>query len=384
MIRLGLALLLAAPLAAESHWTLRHQSALLGRDASNLVLGHEESLRLHGGADASAWRAEWNLLGRAISLSNDALLPTSLALPDRSRALQGEQRSTGLLLGLEADQLSLRWQGEQAAAVLGRQSVNLGENFFFSPLDLFAPFSPQEAYRDFRAGVDALRLSWSPSAYSLLEAVAVAGWKPSPAGSTLPDCLDADGPQSQSSLLLRGQANGERWSLTALGGRFRDQAIGGGAMQLEFWGASWGAEGVWRTSLERSLDPSWGQIETHAPAWTYSHSRQWSPWLSSRIEHNVEVQYELTEQGYLGNLQIRPQYALGLQAQAGPLWNLGATVLAGANARDNGLTAQLSAQHSLSDDSQLGLTVVLPIRWPSQGVVANPNYGAQFELRTTL
>ena len=44
--------------------------------------------------------------------------------------------------------------------ILGRQPVQLGTCFFLSPNDLFQPFSPEAYYRDYKPGVDAVRIRY--------------------------------------------------------------------------------------------------------------------------------------------------------------------------------------------------------------------------------
>lgn len=376
--------LLPALGAAEGRWSLRQVSGVLRQSdavfrvpvmlpgptlgweerplfAHDWDLGHVQTLRHDGGRDWGAWRGEWNLLAELYTSSDTTLLPGDPVREGRYDVLQRRHQGPGLLAGAEVDQLSLRWQGSSSALVLGRQSVNLGEAFYFSPLDLFAPFVPFEAYREFRAGVDALRATWSPSSFSLLEAVAVAE------------------AQGRGSLLLRAQANGDAWSITGLGGRHRNDSFGGGALQLEFWGSSWGFEGAWRAPLALPSHLS----EEHRFHWNWSHSRQWSPALSSRLEHRVDWDLQVHRSYGINFTVPRIQSGLSLQAQASPLWILSAAVFLVQQGRQ-AATLQLGAERSLSDDSVLGLRFGAPMRDNHDLSDQWQPYRAELELRTTL
>lgn len=411
-MRAGLALLcLAAALPAESHWALRSvSSALRESPAEAAVLGPlgigvlrqrpfqhdtdlvlEQSLRSYGGAALGDWRAEWDLLGRAVESSDAAWLPAPDGSGARSRTLEAwspAQRDLRALLSVE--QLNLRWQGARASVIAGRQSVNLGIGFFFSPLDVFAPFGPLDSYRDFRPGVDAVRASWSPSPYDLVELIGVAGYRAaSPGTSDLPpDALDLGGPSGQGSLLARAQVNGELWSLSVQGGRLRSDLHLASAIQIEAWSASWLLEGAWNAALAESPGPPAApsaELRSHHWAWNAGFSRQWKSWLSSRLEGGASGVLELEGGSELRASSADPRAALSMEAQAGPLWILSATLL------HNGWTAAsqealLTAERSLNDESALTLSVSAPILWGPSAAASDlyAPYAFRLELRSVL
>lgn len=410
MKRGWLALLwLARPaLALDAHWALRSVTSLLrespveqaftvtlpgpltvqGRRPvyeNALDLKRDQSARFYGAQDAGAWRLEWNLLGEAHSASDPVLLGQPGPQDGRSQALQGHVEQDSLRLDGEVDQLNLRWQGERSSAVLGRQPLNLSQSFYFSPLDFFAPFGATETYRDFRPGVDALRLSAAPTAFSAVELIVVAAYRPAPAGSATPDRLDLGGQSGGGGDLLRAQANGDAWSLTFLGGRVRDQALLGGAAQFEFWGSSWGLEGRWGVSQADWL----GGIPTGSAqhqAWSFSHSRQWTPSLSSRWETAVTGDLRTGAAPGLDDPSL--QSAFNVSVQADPLWVLGGgPFYRNAPGEGASLSLQATAERSLSDESVLGLTLGLPFRWDAQSssaASALQPYSFSLELRSTL
>ncbi len=57
----------------------------------------------------------------------------------------------------EIDRAYLAWHARGAEVTVGRQAVGLGRGVLFGAVDVFAPFSPLEADREWRRGVDAVR-----------------------------------------------------------------------------------------------------------------------------------------------------------------------------------------------------------------------------------
>jgi hypothetical protein len=84
----------------------------------------------------------------------------------------------------EGERASYRHEIDRALAALhlgwgevtiGRQAIGLGRGVLFGAVDLFAPFSPTEADREWRRGVDAIRAEYRVSDSSSLEALAAFG-----------------------------------------------------------------------------------------------------------------------------------------------------------------------------------------------------------------
>lgn len=111
----------------------------------------------------------------------------------------------------------------------GRQAITFGHTFFWSPLDVFSPFDAQQFDRDYKAGVDALRVDSALGALSGLTLVATAGRS-----------LDASGEAEQrgfagaswtgSALLARGFTNVAGWDLEIQAGKvFAGWQLGIGA-----------------------------------------------------------------------------------------------------------------------------------------------------------
>lgn|GEM_PF-6647252 len=313
----------------------------------------QASLRNYGGWEPGlGLRLEWNLLAEADTASA-GLSPTAQPL-GRSAVL--ERRVFGDAQHqdrVELDQLNLRWQGPQLSVVAGRQSVNLGQNFYFSPLDLFQPFNPQDNYRDFRSGVDALRATWSPGHFTQVEAIAVAGYAPAQEGGNATQAaLWLDGPQGQGSLLLRAESGGDAWAATALGGRFAGAGVGGGSLQLEGLGSSWILEGL----AGRSLDPLPGLTQDQGQA-TLGWTRQWNSWLNTRAEASESAAWTSARAGNATTL--RRMAAAGASIQADPLWTLAPALLWYGDPGQ--CVALLDTGWSASENGTLHLIVSLPV-----------------------
>jgi hypothetical protein len=311
------------------------------------------SLRDYGGWEAGAGlRLEWNLLAQAQDSSAGAS-PTAQPLgrsPVLERRLYAQD---GRQVDLEADQLNLRWQGPGLGVVAGRQPVNLGQNFYFSPLDLFEPFQAQDSYRDFRAGVDALRATWSPGHFTQVEAIAVAGYQPQAQGSNSTEgALWLDGPQGQGSLLLRAQSGGDAWAATALGGRFASASVGGASIQLEGLGSSWTLEGLYGRRLNAPMGLTVEQAQL-----TLGWTRQLDAALDARIELSQQAAQSLGPAGaQQGWIHLA---AASLNYQASPLWTLTPAVFWYG---DNGQAVALAdAGWSASENGTLHLLLSLPL-----------------------
>jgi hypothetical protein len=71
----------------------------------------------------------------------------------------------------EFDRLNVRASFPTVDVVVGRQAISWGVGRFWNPFDLFNAFSPVEIDREYKSGVDAVRLEWALGSFSQLEAV---------------------------------------------------------------------------------------------------------------------------------------------------------------------------------------------------------------------
>ncbi|TVR61666.1 MAG: hypothetical protein EA422_12320 [Gemmatimonadales bacterium] len=125
--------------------------------------------------------------------------------------LQGslvDRRRVGWVHGL--DRLSLSHDvGSRARITVGRQTVSWATTLYFTPGDPFVPFDPADPFREYRAGVDALRGVVFTGPFSEVDAVV----RPAP----------APGGGESWTALLRGQRLVEGWELSAWGGLLHDR-----------------------------------------------------------------------------------------------------------------------------------------------------------------
>jgi len=65
--------------------------------------------------------------------------------------------ATGYSINLRVDRAALLLKLPHVDFSVGRQPISFGSTFFFTPLDLVAPFSPTVIDREYKPGIDALR-----------------------------------------------------------------------------------------------------------------------------------------------------------------------------------------------------------------------------------
>ena len=70
----------------------------------------------------------------------------------------GQADQSRFSAGLEVDRASLRVSLPNLDVTVGRQPINFSKALFFNPLDAFLPFDPRAFDRDYKPGVDAVRL----------------------------------------------------------------------------------------------------------------------------------------------------------------------------------------------------------------------------------
>ncbi len=137
----------------------------------------------------------------------------------------------------EIDRLYLRWDHTSFRLVAGRQALTWGVNFFWPVLDLFAPFAPERIDREYKPGVDAVRLTVPMGDFSEVEVVA-AGQV-----SDLPDGL---------SLGTLGRFHTGAADLGFMAGRFHGDIVLGGFVTADFFGTGLRGEAAFTDSDEQA------------------------------------------------------------------------------------------------------------------------------------
>jgi hypothetical protein len=81
------------------------------------------------------------------------------------------------------DRLAVRYAMSDAEVTVGRQPVSWATTLFLTPADPFVPFDPSDPFREYRSGVDAVRVRAFPGAFSEVDGVLRVA--DSPTGETL-------------------------------------------------------------------------------------------------------------------------------------------------------------------------------------------------------
>ena len=167
---------------------------------------------------AEAWTAgaAWETRLRATAppgAAGGGVLPPDASPPFRLRPLD-EPLATGegLAWRHELDRAFVAWRAGPSELTVGRQAIGWGRGVLFGAVDLFAPFSPLEADRAWRRGVDALRADVRLGERLSVDVAAALG-------------RDADPDASVFAARLRGYA-GEVDGELLLGRRARDLVVG--------------------------------------------------------------------------------------------------------------------------------------------------------------
>jgi hypothetical protein len=165
------------------------------------------------------------LLG-AVSLA-DARSPVFLSL----QGTIAEGDGAALLAGF--DRLSLRAEMGRVRLVVGRQPMTWGVNHFWPALDLFAPFAPQRIDRDYKPGVDAIRVTVPLGSFSEVEV----------AGGILGSSRAGDGALAALTRVHLGRVD-----VGFMGGTFHRDRVAGGFFTADVRGTGLRGEITWTDS----------------------------------------------------------------------------------------------------------------------------------------
>lgn len=153
----------------------------------------------------------------------------------------------------EVDRAVIAWKDDRTQATLGRQAIGLGRGVLFSAVDVFSPFSPTEVDREWRPGVDAVRVERMFADTFSTEVIGVFG---------------------------------EMWEESALLGRVRGYT---GKLDAEFIGGKLGEDGLYAVTVSGAA----GDAEVHTEL---------------AVFHTAE---EKPETGLLGNCQLVTKAVVG-------------------------------------------------------------------------
>jgi len=119
------------------------------------------------------------------------------------------------------DRLNMQVELEDVTITLGRQAVSWGVSFFWPALDLFAPFSPRQIDREYKAGVDAVRFTIPLGSFSEVELI----------GASLGSSLNRSGATGVLIRLNAGSAD-----VGFMGGRFHRDTVAGAFVTADIRG----------------------------------------------------------------------------------------------------------------------------------------------------
>ena len=69
------------------------------------------------------------------------------------------------------DRMSIGFSGDLVEVTIGRQAVSWATTLILTPADPFAPFDPSDPFREYRGGIDALRVRIFTGPFSEIEGV---------------------------------------------------------------------------------------------------------------------------------------------------------------------------------------------------------------------
>lgn len=269
---------------------------------------------------------------------------------------------------LAADQISVRWSLAPLDITMGRQAINLANTFYFTPNDFFGSFAAQTFFRVYKPGVDAIQVSIAVNELSLLSFYTVFGYRYDPDSST---GWSASPDSSRISHLGRITfvLDDREWGLLA--GVVKKNNFIGGSMTAEFF--NWLGVRAEAHVMESDFDDTYSRL-----AIGFEH--RWENSFDARMElfyngsgkgsPDEYTNILLQDNVYLG----RRYLALGFSYEFTPL--LIGQMVSLANIDDHSWLVSANSVYSLSDESELAFSVVIPGGEKMQAGLIRSEYGA--------
>ncbi len=174
--------------------------------------------------------------GSGVGVSSSDLLPLRFRMTDAAWDWAENDHVTA---AFAFDRFNLSLSLPDIEITLGRQAVNFSLTYFWNPLDVFLPFRPEQFDRDYKAGVDALRVDVSLGALSGFTLVAAGGRRldivVDPAALDVRVAAEpfCDEPWFGSAVVGRGFTNLWDWDLVVQGGKVYGGLQAGGGFSGE-------------------------------------------------------------------------------------------------------------------------------------------------------
>ncbi len=119
----------------------------------------------------------WWISDDSASGAGSGFLPSQVKAPYRIRQLDWEisENPDIFFYRHEIDRAMVAMHPDWGQVIIGRQGIGLGRGTIFSAVDIFSPFSTLEVDREWRRGVDAVRIERNISNTSSVELIGVFG-----------------------------------------------------------------------------------------------------------------------------------------------------------------------------------------------------------------
>jgi hypothetical protein len=344
--------------SATSFWRARFEPTVHVGSSLTVAMAYEQRLR--------AFTQEPGLAGGGI-------LPGDTPAPFRIRQLDWAIREhSGLAWRHEIDRAYLAWKLPAANITVGRQAIGWGRGVMFGAVDLFSPFSPLEADREWRRGVDAVRAEVPIGDRVSIEGVAAFG-------ESVDDSAFAG--------RLRGYAG--NMDLELVGGRRGRDLFSGVTSSAAVGDAEVHGEAVVFQARDETSAPATNRVVAKAVAGA---SRRFGigPGILVFAEYHYsgfgvrrpeDIIGRLLDPVFLGRLlrgdtQIlgRHAVAVSLSSELSPEWALGGQWLH--SPVDGSGIAAPTATVSFGDKASLIMNVYVPYGRVPRGMVLQSEYGA--------
>ena len=240
------------------------------------------------------------------------------------------------------DRLNVGWSPTSALDVrVGRQAVSWGTTLFLTPADPFIPFIPSDPFRQFRAGVDALRVRLYPGPLSGIDVVV------RPSRTEIGEEVTALG---------RGLTTWRNWELSGWGGTLYGDGAAAAAVAGGIGAWAIRAEAVIRevgdTLVGRGavgVDRAYFLADGRAVSVGWEYQRDGLGATTPEEYGGILKSYEFRR----GELQVlgRDEIAANASIQLDPLWTLAGLVLW--NLNDDSALVAPSLAYSASDETAI-------------------------------
>ena len=286
------------------------------------------------------------------------------------------------------DRYNVKISWPWADLTIGRQAITFGKAYFWNPLDVFLPFDPAQFDRDYKAGVDGLRLDIPLGDFSGLNLLAVAGRTIGLDGQYQNSSRTVDADWYGSSLLGRVFTNVKGWDLSFETGKVYGGYLVGAGLAGEIKGWSVRAEGAYFVAEDSPALP-WpyqGNLMEDRLTAVVGFGRHFESSLDLEMEflyngggesHDLNLAMIRVQDGQLQHLGV---YILGATASYEITPLLVGRLAVMHSLTDGSTQVQPTLTYSLSDNSELLLGAGLffgqepDVVWPI-GVDINSEFG---------